>query len=207
MIGKDLKTGEFCIIGDAIVGDNVKLGSHTVIEDDVVVGNNCKIGHHVVLKSGTRMGHNVDFADYCCTTGLSYIGNNVAVRTRSTVSKGVILEDRVFIGAGVMMSHTKNIYHFRPNMPRKQLITHVYPGAVIGSHSNLMAGVTIGWNVVIGYSSLVIKNHIKAGVYFGRPSEFAMDLPKVMEIEEPPNWIPYEFPLEMIRTYLSYASR
>ena len=58
-------------------GKNFKCGNFCVIEPDVIVGDNVKLGHHVVLKSGTRFGSNIDFADFCCTTGISYVGNDV----------------------------------------------------------------------------------------------------------------------------------
>ena len=193
------------IEGDAILGRNYSCGYGCVIESDVVVGDNVKLGHNVVLKSGTRFGNNIDFADYCCTTGMCYVGNNVAVRTRSTISKSVIIEDNVFIGAGVMTSHTKNIYHCRPKITRKQLITHIYPGVVIGSHTNLVAGITLGQNVVVGYSSLVVKDLLLSGIYFGHPARYVMDLPEEMKVNLPLDWVPYEFSEDMLRKYLPYA--
>ncbi len=190
---------------NAVIGKDVTVGYGTIIEDDVIVGDNCTIGHHVVLKSGTRMGKNVAFADYCCTTGLCYIGNDVAVRTRSTISKGVIVEDRAFIGAGVMMSHTKNIYHHRPRMWKKQLITIIGMGAIVGSHSNLRAGVEIGNNVVIGYNSHVTQNLPAAGIYYGNPARLIKELPPEMVVAQPEGWRPYRFSEEMLEKYLPYA--
>lgn len=190
---------------NAIIGSDVMIGQYTVIESDVVIGNSCNIGHNVVLKSGTRMGNDVAFADYCCTTGLCYIGNDVAVRTRSTISKGVIIEDLAFIGAGVMMSHTKNIYHHRPWMQRRQLITVIGIGAVIGSHSNLQAGVIIGNNVVVGYSSHVTKNLFSSGIYYGNPAKRIKELPEKMIVEQPKGWKPYKFSEEMLKKYLPYV--
>ena len=95
------------------------MGHFCVIEKDVKVGDNVVLGDFVKLKSGTRIGDNVNLADYVKTTGLCYIGNNVNIRTGSCISKSVIVEDNTFIGAGVMSSHTRNVYHMRPKMPKK----------------------------------------------------------------------------------------
>lgn len=201
-----MSKGLYTVIeNDVILGKGFSCGHGCVIESDVIVGDDVRLGHNVVLKSGTRFGDNIDFADYCCTTGICYVGNNVAVRTRSTISKGVIVEDDVFIGANVMTSHTKNIYHRRSGVCRKQLVTHICPGAIIGSCTNLVAGITLGQNVVIGYGSLVVKDLLEPGIYFGHPAKFIMELSDEMVMERLPNWEPYEFSEAMLEKYLPYA--
>ncbi|MEJ1237235.1 acyl-ACP--UDP-N-acetylglucosamine O-acyltransferase [Chryseolinea sp. T2] len=48
---------ETSAIGDcASIGENVKIGNFTTIEDDVVVGSNTIIGNNVSLLNGTRIG-------------------------------------------------------------------------------------------------------------------------------------------------------
>lgn len=185
-------------------GENFKIGSLCVIEEDVVVGDNVKIGHHCVLKSGTRFASNIDFADYCKTTGICHVGNNVNIRTGSCISKSVIVEDKAFIGAGVMSSHTKNIYHQRPRMPKKQHITRIGYGAVVGSHSNLSAGIRIGDNVVIGYGSVVTKDVLELGIYVGNPLKKRWNIPEEIVIPKPKDYKEYEFPTEMLKKYLPY---
>lgn len=185
-------------------GNDFHIGKFSLIEADVVVGDNVSIGHHCLLKSGTRFANNIDFADYCKTTGLCYVGNNVNIRTGSCISKGVIVEDKAFIGAAVMTSHTKNIYHQRAKMPRKQHITRIGYGAVIGSHSNLSAGITIGDNVVIGYGSVVTKNVLNQGIYVGNPIYKFRNLPTEMYIPKPENYKEHQFSKQMLAKYLPY---
>ena len=187
-------------------GENFQHGGFCVIEPDVIVGDNVKLGHHVVLKSGTRFGNDIDFSDYCCTTGICYVGNDVNIRTRTTVSKSLIIEDKAFIGAGVMMSHTKIVYHHRPKMPKKQMIARIGYGAVIGSHTNLMAGITIGHNVVVGYSSNVTKDLYEVGIYVGNPAKRVMDLPEEMLVSIPKGYQVYQFSPEMLAKYLPYTA-
>jgi len=187
-------------------GKNFKVGLYCIIDEDVEIGDDVTIGNYVMLKNGTRISNRVNMADYCCTTGLCYIGNDVNIRTRSTISMGVIVEDRAFVGAGVMTSHTKNIYHQRPMMVQKQLITKIGMGSVIGSSSNLRAGVNIGPSVIIGYDSNVCGDCLMPGVYFGNPAKKVGPLPPTMVVEVPSGWEPYKFPEEMLKKYLSHAS-
>lgn len=204
--GESFKIGQFSVIEEAVmVGDDVSIGHHSVIGKDVIIGNNVKIGNFCYLKSGTRFADNIDFADYCKTTGICYVGNNVNIRTGSCISKSVIIEDKAFIGAGIMSSHTKYIYHQRPKMPRRQHITRIGYGAVIGSHVNLSAGVRIGDNVIIGYGSVVTKNVLELGIYVGNPLGKLADVPPEMIIPKPKNYKEHAFPKEMLAKYLPYV--
>lgn len=203
----NMEIGQYSIVEKGVVaGNNVTVGHHCLIDKDVVIGDDVKIGSFCYLKNGTRFGDNIDFADYCKTTGICYVGNNVNIRTGSCISKSVIVEDKVFIGAGIMSSHTKNVYHQRPKMPMKQLITRIGFGAVIGSNTNLSAGIRIGDNVVVGYGSVVTKDILEKGIYVGHPARKLMDLPQEMMIPKPESYTEHQFSKEMIKKYLPYYS-
>ena len=145
-------------------GGNLKLGHSVVIEKDVVVGDNVTLGNFVVLKKGTRIGDNVVMADYCCTTGPCKIGNGVKIRTRSTVSRCVIVEDDVFIAAGVMTAHTK---HIGSGVTYE---TRIGKGSIIGSMSNILAGSHIPPETTIGAGTNVVKPLPASGFYVGNPA-------------------------------------
>lgn len=203
--GGNFNIGNFSVIEeDVIVGKNVSVGHHSVLGKDVVVGDNVKIGNFCYLKSGTRFANDIDFADYCKTTGICYVGNYVNIRTGSCISKSVIVEDKAFIGAGIMSSHTKQIYHNRPKMPKIQLITRIGYGAVIGSHSNLSAGVKIGDNVIIGYGSVVTRDILEKGIFVGNPCRKLTVIPPEMIVSKPKNYREHEFSKEMLANYLPY---
>ncbi len=186
-------------------GKRFKQGIYCIIEPDVEIGDNVTLGHHVTLKNGTRIGNNVDIADYCCTTGICIIGDGVNIRTRSTISKGVIINDCAFIGAGIMTSHTKNIYHHRPDVPKQQLITNIGYGALIGSHSNLRAGLTIGNNVIIGYASSVLNDIVNSGLYYGNPLKRQGDVPDGMFVDVPITYKSRNFDPKLLKKYLPYV--
>ena len=190
-------------IHDSFVhGENFKCGENVIIEEDVVVGNDVKLGHNVTLKSGTRLMNDVTLADYVKTTGLCIVGNHVNARTGAYISKSTIINDLAFIGPAMMTNHTKNVTHGRPHLNEVQLITSIGYGAVIGSKSLLVAGTTIGDNVVIAGGSVVYKDILEPGIYGGNPVRRIKDLDPDFALKRPSNYVEYEFKDEMLRKYL-----
>lgn len=187
-------------------GKNFQYGIGCIIEPDVIVGDNVTIGHNVMLKSGTRIGNNVNLADRVHTTGVCLIGDNVMVRTGSCISKSVIVEDWVFIGAGIMSSHTRNVYHGRPDMDKEQLVTRIGYGAIVGSQTNLTAGIEIAPGSIVGYACNVTKPLMTPwGLYLGNPAEFVRSVKSTpWAIDVPRDWIPLQFDKELLAKYLPF---
>ncbi len=192
-------------------GDGFDFGLQCIIDPDVVVGDDVELGHRVHLASGTRVLDDVEIADDCVTTGISLLGNHVRVRTGSCISKSVIVDDWCFVAAGIMSSHTKNVYHARPRAPKKQLITRFGYGSVIGSRTNTSAGITIAPGVIAGYGAHVVFDlDTPHGIYYNSPNPWA-ELQSVLPpdnpfyIEIPADYAPHEFDEELLRTYLPHA--
>ena len=51
------------ICQSAKLGQNVKLGHFTIVEDNVIIGDNCIIGNNVVIHEGSLIGNNVRIDD------------------------------------------------------------------------------------------------------------------------------------------------
>lgn len=143
-------------------------GEYCVIDDNVIIGRRCQIGDHVILKRGTIIGNDVIIGDGVITTGGCSIGDNVNIRTGAIISKGTFIECNVFIGPGVLTNHTKHV--MGPKAESENLITLIMRGAVIGSGAQLLAGVTIGENVIVGAGSVVTKDLLEEGTYAGNPA-------------------------------------
>ena len=182
-------------------GANFRCGENVIIEEDVVVGDDVKLGHNVTLKSGTRIMNDVDLADYVKTTGICIIGNGVGARTGACISRSVMINDNAFIGPGIMTNHTKNVMHKR-NLREVQLITRIGYGAVIGSLSSLVAGLTIGDNVVIAAATSVYKDIFEVGIYGGNPVRKIRDVDPAYILQRPANHQDYEFDRDLLRKYL-----
>ena len=204
-------SGSF-IARDFVHGAGFDHGLQCIIDPDVVVGDDVKLGHRVHLASGTRVLNDVEIADDCVTTGVTLIGNHVRVRTGSCISKSVIVDDWCFIAAGIMSSHTKNVYHGRPNAPKRQLVTRFGYGTIIGSRTNTSAGVVIAPGSIVGYGAHVVFDLTTPhGIYYNNPdpwatlqSELRPTSPFYVEI--PDDYVPHRFDPELLRRYLPHAS-
>jgi acetyltransferase-like isoleucine patch superfamily enzyme len=184
-----------------IHGANFKCGYNVIIEEDVIVGDNVKIGHNVTLKSGTRVMNDVNLADYVKTTGVCIIGNGATARTGACISKSVIINDNAFIGPGVMTNHTRNVMHKR-NLKEVQLITRIGYGTVIGSMSSLIAGLTIGDNVVIAAGTNIHSDIVEMGIYGGNPVMKLKDVDPGYILKKPADYQEHEFDLALLYKYL-----
>jgi acetyltransferase-like isoleucine patch superfamily enzyme len=198
------------IARDFVSGAGFTHGIGCIIEPDVVVGDDVRLGHRVHLVKGTRVLDDVEIADDCVTTGYCIIGNHVRVRTGSCISKSVIVDDWCFVAAGIMSSHTKNIYHGRPRAPKRQLVTRFGYGSVIGSSVNTSAGVTIAPGAIVGYGSHVVFDlEVPNGIYYNKPDPWATlqsvlkpDSPFFMEI--PADYVPHQFDADLQTKYLPH---
>lgn len=184
-----------------------KMGAGCIIEEDVAIGIDVKLGHKVILKSGTIILDDVVMGDSCQTTGICIIGNHSRIRTGSCISKSVILNDWAFVAAGVMTSHTKNIFYGRPAMEQRQLVTRIGYGAVIGSRTCMMAGVSIAPGSIVGYDSNVVGDlDTPFGMYYGNPARLkgALDEGHPWRIKIPEGYIPHEFNEALLEKYLPH---
>lgn len=104
--------GDNCFVGpfveiqkDVVIGNSVKIQSHSFICELVTIGNNCFIGHGVMFindmfsAGGPAMGDKNKWMS-------TQIGNNVSIGSNATILP-VSLCDNTVIGAGSVV--TKNI--------------------------------------------------------------------------------------------------
>lgn|SRR3990167_9047116 len=99
------------------------------------------------------------------------IGENCKVEAGALLFNGVIIEDDVFIGPGVITTNDKDL-----GKDFKITKTVIRQGAKIGAGSILVCGITIGNNAVVGAGSLVTKNIPDEELWFGSPAKFVRSL-------------------------------
>lgn len=134
---------------------NCKIGKDTKVWEFVnlyecEIGDNCMIGTFVEIQKGVK------------------IGNNTRVQSHTFICEGVTIEDKVFIGHGVMFINIKSpSMKTYPNSPI--LKTLVKDGAIIGSNSTVLP-VTIGENAIIGAGSVVTKDVPSNVTVVGNPA-------------------------------------
>jgi UDP-2-acetamido-3-amino-2,3-dideoxy-glucuronate N-acetyltransferase len=135
------------------------------IADSVVLGNNVKIFHPgLVNLYGCTIGDDTKIGAFVEIQKNAAIGARCKISSHSFICEGVVIEDNVFIGHGVMFTNDK---HPRATNEDGSLQTdadwsveptRIKSGASIGSNATILCGITIGKNALIGAGSVVTKD-------------------------------------------------
>lgn len=133
-----------------LIDKSAKISNFTNIYG-ATIGNNCFIGPFTEIQCGV------------------IIGSRCRVQSHSFICEGVIIEDDVFIGHGVMFSNDKFPKANNPNWICQETV--VKKNASIGNGCTILPGVEIGENALIGAGSVVTKNVPSGQVWFGNPAK------------------------------------
>lgn len=129
----------------AKIGNNVKIGKFSVIEDDVVIGDNCIIANNVVIHSGSQIGNNVRIDDNTVIGKLPMRSVNSIFKGEERL-EGCVISEGCLIGAGVV----------------------IYAGCSIGKNTLIADLATVRENVTIGDKTIIgrgaaVENFCKVG--------------------------------------------
>ena len=151
----------------------------------------------VFYESINIQGDNVRIDDFCIFTGNIQIGSNIHIGCYGFMSGkyGIVLEDFVQVAPRVSMFTACDDFsgcslvgptipdEFKPKLKTGRIILKKH--ALIGAHSIIMPGVTIGEGASVGALSLVNRSLEPWGVYAGIPAIRLMDRSKKMlELEK-----------------------
>jgi acetyltransferase-like isoleucine patch superfamily enzyme len=122
------------------------------------IGDETRIGPFVEVQKGVR------------------IGARCKISSHSFICEGVTIEDRVFIGHGVIFVNDRRPRATTPDGRIQEDAdwqcesTVVRKGASIGSGAILLAGITIGENSMVGAGSVVTKDVAAGSTVAGNPA-------------------------------------
>ena len=148
------------------VSDNVRLGRDVQIHHPSLVNlYGCSIG------DGSRIGAFVEIQKNVT------VGARCKISSHSFICEGVVIEDEVFVGHGVMFTND-----LRPQAtnadgsPQSEADWHVVPTCVrsrasIGSNATLIAGITIGEGALIGAGAVVTRDVPDYAIVAGVPAK------------------------------------
>lgn len=162
-------------------GKNLTIQNFNVIEKDVLVGDDCFIGNHNMIRPNVIMGDRVDIRAFVHIAEGAKLGNDIVIFQYSNIAKGTIIEDKVFVGAKVLMINTKKISKWR-DYPFIYDAPYIEYGVRIGSGSLICPGVRLGRNSMIQAGSLVTKDTEPYGIYRGHPALKIGDVPEEEKI-------------------------
>jgi len=146
-----------CVSSDVKLGKNVRLSKFINLYG-CEIGDETKIGAFVEIQKNARIGR-------CCK-----------VSSHTFICEGVVIEDQVFIGHGVMFINDK--------YPRAMTVdgslqteadwkvepTVIKKGASIGSGATILSNTNVGENAIVGAGSVVTKDVPPNAIVAGNPA-------------------------------------
>ncbi len=145
-LGNNTKVGANTVLRNVKVGDNVEIKENCVIEDSVIE-NNCTVGPFARLRPETHLQDNARVGNFVevkkTTIGYGSKVNHLTYLGDTNVGK------HVNVGAGTITCNYDGINKFK---------TDIKDYAFIGSNTELVAPVTIGYKATVGAGSTITKD-------------------------------------------------
>ena len=155
-LGDRVRIGPFCVLRDAVIGDDVEILSHCRIES-AEIGAGSQIGPFARLRPDTRLAPGVHIGNFVETKKTS-IGPGSKVNHLTYVGDAEIGAN-VNVGAGTITCNYDGANKHK---------TVIGDGAFIGSNSSLVAPVRIGKGATVGAGSSVSRDVPDGGLCLTR---------------------------------------
>lgn len=145
------------IASDVKLGENVQLYGFVNLYG-CTIGDFTRIGTFVEIQRGV------------------IVGRHCKVQSHTFICEGVTLEDRVFVGHGVMFinDHFPRAATTDGGQQTEEdwtcIPTLIKRGASIGSNATLLCGITVGENAMVGAGSVVTRDVPANAVVLGNPA-------------------------------------
>jgi UDP-2-acetamido-3-amino-2,3-dideoxy-glucuronate N-acetyltransferase len=153
------------------------------VNEDVKLGTNVKIFHpQLVNLYGCQIDDDTKIGTFVEIQKNATIGKRCKISSHSFVCEGVVIEDEVFIGHGVMF--TNDLYPRSTNLDGSLqteadwvvVATRIERGASIGSNATILAGLTIGKHALIGAGAVVTHDVAAYAIVAGVPARVVGDV-------------------------------
>jgi acetyltransferase-like isoleucine patch superfamily enzyme len=153
------------------------------VSNNVKLGNNVAIFHlNLVNLYGCQIGDDTKIGAFVEIQKNVAVGSRCKISSHSFLCEGVILEDEVFIGHGVMF--TNDLYPRASNEDgslKTESDWHVVEtlakhGASIGSNATILPGVTIGKKAIVGAGAVVTEDVPDYAIVVGVPARVVGDV-------------------------------
>lgn len=153
------------------------------VNNDVKLGNNAKIFHpSLVNLYGCTIGDETKIGTFVEIQKNAVVGARCKVSSHTFICEGVVLEDEVFIGHGVMFTNdlypraTNEDSSLQTEADWSVIETRVKRRASIGSNATILPGVTIGENAIVGAGAVVTRDIPDYTIVVGMPARVIGDV-------------------------------
>jgi len=150
---------------------------HCLIFDDAQIGKGTRIGNFVMIRDHTMIGENCSIGSYVDIEGDVRIGDFVSIQSACYLTRGVVIEDEVFLGPRIVTMNDKAICYRRPTQQFNRQAPRILRAARVGGGSVLLPGVTIGENAFIGAGTVVTRDVPDRSILTGNPGRIVGTVP------------------------------
>lgn len=151
------------------------MNSLNSIADDVKIGKNVRLARFINLY-GCEIGDDTKIGTFVEIQKNARVGKRCKISSHTFICEGVVIDDNVFIGHGVMFINDK---YPRATTVEGSLQTEtdwkveptvVKKGASIGSGATILSNTNVGENAIVGAGSVVTKDVPPNAIVAGNPA-------------------------------------
>jgi acetyltransferase-like isoleucine patch superfamily enzyme len=173
------------VVKQRVTRQKVKKPSGTVIrktstmEKPREIGQDVFIGHFNVFRANVKIGNRTKIGHHCVFEGDIVVGEDCLIQPQCNITAGTIIEDKVFIGQGVITGNDKRMVHLRrdkvPFVAKAPVFKY---GCRIGMGSVILPGVTINRETFVAAGSVVTSDTEPFSLYKGNPARKIDEIPE-----------------------------
>jgi acetyltransferase-like isoleucine patch superfamily enzyme len=152
------------------------------VADNVTLGRNVAIFHpSLVNLYGCRVGDDTRIGAFVEIQKNADIGARCKISSHSFVCEGVVIEDEVFVGHGVMFINDRNPQATNADgSPQTEADWRLEPTRVrhrasIGTNATIVCGITIGRGALVGAGAVVTRDVPDHAIVAGVPARIVGD--------------------------------
>jgi UDP-2-acetamido-3-amino-2,3-dideoxy-glucuronate N-acetyltransferase len=142
-----------------------------VVEHGAAIGPGTRIWHHAHVRAGAIVGANCNIGKDVFVGEDVVVGDGCKLINGAFLPAGVLLEDEVFVGPGVVF--TNDLWPRAANPDWELVPTTVRRGASIGANATVVCGREIGEYATVGAGAVVSRAVEAHELVVGNPARRA----------------------------------